>query len=439
MALPYHHFLEKLGISALNPMQEKALDAVSTQRNIILTSPTGSGKTLAFLLPCALELRPEPAHVQLLVIVPSRELALQTEQVFRKMGTGFKVSVCYGGHAVGIEENNLAEPPAVLIGTPGRIAHHLRSGTLDFSRTGMLVLDEFDKSLEAGFEEDLSWILSRCKALKKRVLTSATGGGEVSPFVGLDNPVFLNFNAGSEAAKDSLCLKQITVPGDDKLEALLLLLGKTGPRSTIVFCNHRDAVERIALQLSDYRIAHGIYHGGMEQIDREKTLIRLRNGSIRLLIATDLASRGLDIPEIEVIIHYQLPLTSESLVHRNGRTARMHASGTVYFLLDQGDRLPPFLDVVPEQETLPRDLVMPPPADWTTLYISAGRKDKINKMDIVGMFLQKGGLAREELGRIEVLDHAAYVAVKASCAKKLLAQVRGERIKNARVKIQEAN
>lgn len=435
MSQSYAPLLEKLNITALNPMQERAFETITGKDNVVLISPTGSGKTLAFLLPCIQLLRPAQPHVQLLIIVPSRELAIQTEQVFKKMGTGFKVTTCYGGHAVGIEENNLVEPPAVLIGTPGRIGHHLRTGALHLEHTHMLVLDEFDKSLEAGFDEDMSHIIARCSHLKKRILTSATLGEEIPSFVGLQHPVQLNFSQASETAKTSLRIKSVRVAGDDKLEALMLLLGKAAQSSVIVFCNHREAVDRISQQLKEFNIGHGIYHGGMEQPDREKTLIRLRNQSVRLLVATDLAARGLDIPEIETIIHYQLPMTEDSMIHRNGRTARMQASGTVYFLLDQDDHLPKFLDMEPEEEQLPRNFVMPPAGDWATLYISAGKKDKVNKTDIVGMLIRKGRLQKEEIGRIEVLDHVAYVAVKTAKAQAVLQLVKGEKVKNVKVKI----
>lgn len=439
MSQPYAHLLDKLRIAALNPMQERALATIGTKNHVVLISPTGSGKTLAFLLPCTLELKPEQTFVQLLVVVPSRELAIQTEQVFKKMSTGFKVTTCYGGHAVGIEENNLVEPPAVLIGTPGRIAHHLRTGALSLEKTPLLVLDEFDKSLEAGFDEDMTAIIAQCRHLKKRILTSATAGEEIPAFVGLVDPVWLNFSREPETAKASLQIKSVRVAGDDKLEALMLLLGKVASGSTIVFCNHREAVDRISQQLVEYGVEHGAYHGGMEQADREKTLIRLRNQSTRLLIATDLAARGLDIPEVSVIIHYQLPLTEDSMIHRNGRTARMQSSGTVYFLLDQEDRLPEFLGVTPAEEALPRELRMPPASEWTTLYISAGKKDKVNKTDLVGMLIRKGKLEKEEIGRIEVLDHAAYVAVKTNRIGAVLQQVKGEKIKNIKVKIARAS
>ncbi len=435
----YDPILSKFQITALNEMQQASLKAITEPNDVILISPTGSGKTLAFLLPVLQLLHDKTDEVQVLIIVPSRELALQIEKVFKQMGTQYKINACYGGHSVRIEENNLQHPPAVLVGTPGRIGHHIRRKNLHLNKTHILILDEFDKSLELGFKEDMEFIISHCKNLKKRILTSATKLDEIPDFVGLGNPVSLNYTTEHEELKSLLKLKFVRVPGDDKVAALMLLLGKTSGHSTIVFCNHREAVDRISEQLDIYKVSHGFYHGGLDQIDREKTLIKLRNGSINILITTDLAARGLDIPEIEYIIHYQLPPTEDVMIHRNGRTARMKADGTAYFLLDRDDHLPKFLSSEPEEESLPKKLILPKPCEWKTLYISAGKKDKINKMDVVGMLLQKGQLEKEELGKIDILDHSAYAAIKAGKINKTLQLVREEKIKNKKVKMEIAS
>jgi len=437
--MDYAPILSKFNITALNEMQHAALKAIVQPEDVMIISPTGSGKTLAFLLPVLQLLDRNTDEVQVLIVVPSRELALQIEKVFKQMGTGFKINACYGGHSVRIEENNLQHPPAVLVGTPGRIGHHIRRKNLHLNKTHTLILDEFDKSLELGFKDEMEFIIKSCKHLKKRILTSATKLDEIPDFVGLKNSVSLNYTTSHEELKSALILKSVKVPGDDKLEALMLLLGKTGGDSTIVFCNHREAVDRISQQLDHYKVAHGFYHGGLDQIDREKTLIKLRNGSINILITTDLAARGLDIPEIEYIIHYQLPASEDIMIHRNGRTARMKATGTAYFLLDHSDHLPKFLATIPDEETLPKKLILPKPCEWKTLYISAGKKDKVNKMDVVGMLLQKGQLEKEELGKIDILDHSAYAAIKAGKINKTLQLVRDEKIKNKKVKMEIAS
>ncbi len=417
-------------------MQQAMLQAVPKPNDVVLISPTGSGKTIGFLLPALELLVPEMSGVQVLILVPSRELALQIEQVFKQMGTAHKINCCYGGHSVGIEVNNLEHPPAVLVGTPGRIAHHLRRKNLDLAQTATIILDEFDKSLEMGFKAEMEFILKQCKKARKRILTSATELKELPDFVGIKNKVELNFTAQQADVPSALVMKTVKVPGDDKLQALMLLLGHINAQSTLIFCNHREVVTRISEQFKLHKVDHGLYHGAMEQIDREKTLIKLRNGSINILISTDLAARGLDIPEIEAVIHYQLPPSEDIMVHRNGRTARMHAGGTAYFLLDQKDFLPKFLTTTPEEEKLPQKLTLPKPSKWKTLYIGGGKKDKINKMDIVGMLLQKGQLQKEELGKIEVLDHSAYVAVKSQKMHKTLQLIKDEKIKNKKLKME---
>jgi ATP-independent RNA helicase DbpA len=302
-----------------------------------------------------------------------------------------------------------------------------------------LVLDEFDKSLEAGFQDEMEYILKQMPKLEKRVLTSATAIPKIPGFVRLNQAQTIDYTKGKQQPINSMQLKQVRVLGDDKLEALMLLIGTLEDKSAIVFCNHRDAVNRISEQLAKHNIIHGYYHGGLEQIDREKTLIKLRNKTIQLLISTDLASRGLDIPEIDIVIHYQLPIKEDAMIHRNGRTARMEASGLVYFLLDENDHLPDFLESKPKEIQLPESFQLPTPPQWKTLFIKAGKKDKINKMDIVGMLLQKAKLTKEELGKIEVLDHTAYAAIKTNKFKQVLQLVQTEKLKGRKIRMEEAS
>ena len=424
--------LENLRINALNEMQHAALNAAD-KSDMILLAPTGSGKTLGFLLPILNLLDADIALVQVLIMVPSRELALQIEQVFRTIGSGFKVSCCYGGHATKIEKNNLIQPPAVLIGTPGRIAYHLRNGNFNTEAIHTLILDEFDKALEFGFQADMAAIIGQLDHLKKRILTSATKMEHIPAFTGVSNPTVIDFLSNKTNIPD-LQLKAVMSPAADKLDTLFALICKIGSKATLVFCNHREAVDRISDLLWNRGIVHDVFHGGMEQDDRERALLKFRNGSHRLLITTDLASRGLDIPEIEYVIHYQLPHNEEAFVHRNGRTARMHAKGTSYLILTEDEKLSYIPQ--PEIEGLPDKLKLPEPAPWVTLYIAAGKKDKVNKVDIVGLLLQKGKLAKDELGLIEVLDHSSYAAVKRDKIERVVQLIKAEKIKNKKIKIE---
>jgi len=428
--------LEHLKISALNEMQQAAIEAGKKPNDLILLSPTGTGKTLGFLLPVLNQLNLDVIGVQALILVPSRELAIQIEQVFKTMSTGFKVNCCYGGHSTKVEKNNFNHPPAVLVGTPGRIAFHFRHNSFDPNTVKMIVLDEFDKSLEFGFQEEMSFILNNLKKLNKRMLISATKMQVIPAFTGIINPIELNYLNADNTLLQGLKLKIVKAEGKDKLDALFALICKLGNGASLIFCNHRDAVERISGLLWDKGMAHGIFHGGMEQVDRERALIKFRNGSHKMLITTDLASRGLDIPEIEFVIHYQLPHTLDVFIHRNGRTARMNAKGISYLLLSDGEYIPAFIKDAPELEILPTHNIMPEKSDWVTLYIASGKKDKINKVDIVGLLLQKGKLQKEDLGLIEVLDFSSYVAVNKNKIDALLQLLINEKIKNKKVKIE---
>ena len=417
-------------------MQLASIEANNNSDEVILLADTGSGKTLAFLIPIANLLDRSNPVTQALVVVSSRELALQIEQVFKKMGTGFKVTCCYGGHLRETEENNLKQAPALIIGTPGRLADHIRRGNINTGTISTLVLDEFDKSLEQGFEAEMLFILSSLPALKKRILTSATEAVEVPDFVGLKNPEKLNFLTGEQSP--ALAVQFVRCPDADKPTALFNLICALGNRSTIVFCNQREMVEQASYFLKDKGILNVFYHGAMEQQERDVALCKFRNGTSSLLITTDLAARGLDIPHIRYIIHYQLPTSQESFIHRNGRTARMDASGTAILLLAPHETIPPYIEPEPLEKVLPEQAELPAKPDWTTFYISAGKKDKVNKIDIVGFLSNKGRLKKEDIGLIEVKDFFSFVAVRKSKAGATLQLIKEERIKNKKVKIEIA-
>lgn len=428
--------LEKLKITSLNDMQIAAVAAAAKGSDVVLLAPTGSGKTLAFLLPVLSKLSTEAKGVQALVLVPSRELALQIEQVFRQMGTGFKVNCCYGGHPVKTERNNFEQPPALLIGTPGRIAYHLRHENFDESGITTLVLDEFDKALEFGFQEDMSYIIGKLLSLNQRMLTSATAMEEIPDFTGIQGAAEIDFLKDRKVAPD-LLLRKVETTAADKLDTLFQLICKIGNQRTLIFCNHRETVDRISDLLIDKDLAHDIFHGGMEQDERERALLKFRNGSIKILITTDLAARGLDIPEVDAIVHYQLPYTEDAFLHRNGRTARMNAKGTAYLVIAEDEKYP-FLKTDIAIESLKGKFELPKDSEWQTLYIAAGKKDKVNKIDIVGLLIKKGGLQKEDVGLIEVKDQTSYVAIKRKMVGKVLKALVNERIKNKKVKIEIA-
>jgi superfamily II DNA/RNA helicase len=424
--------LSNLQIEALNEMQQASLEANKTSNEVVLLADTGSGKTLAFLLPVT-QLLEKKSVTQALIIVPSRELALQIELVFKRMGTGFKITCCYGGHKRETEENNLLQAPELIVGTPGRLADHIRRGNITTTHIQHLVLDEFDKSLEQGFEDEMSFIIQSLPAIKKRILTSATEAVDVPSFVGLQDPVKINYLTGEKSP--ALAVQQLWSDDRDKSDTLFRLICRLGNRSTIIFCNQREFVEEATAFLKDKGITNVFYHGAMEQQERDSALCKFRNGSSNVLVTTDLAARGLDIPNIRYIIHYQLPTTQESFTHRNGRTARMDASGTAILILAPHEHIPPYITPEPETIELPATPVLPQKPVWTTLFISAGKKDKVNKVDIVGFLTNKGQLKKEDIGLIEVKDFFSFVGIRKSHASHTITLIKNEKIKNKKVKI----
>ena len=428
--------LTPLKIDELNELQLAALKAVQEDKDLVLLSDTGSGKTLGYLLPILTLMDEKATGTQALVIVPSRELAIQIEQVFKLMGTGLKVTCCYGGHLRETEENNLVEAPALIIGTPGRLADHLRRGNIHPETIRTLVLDEFDKSLELGFQEEMEAIIASLRSLTKRILTSATAAVEIPAFVGLKTAQTLDFLSGEKPER--LALQLVKSPDADKLETLFRLICRIGDRSAVVFCNHRESVERVSAFLKEKSIVNVFYHGALEQPERDSALAKFRNGSSDVLVTTDLASRGLDVPNIRYIIHYHLPATEDVFIHRNGRTARMDASGTAILLLGPEERLPSFITETPTLVELPEKAVLPAKPKWTTLFISLGKKDKVNKVDIVGLFSHKGLLKKDDIGLIEVKDFFSFAGIRKSTVQQVLELIKNEKLKNKKVKIDVA-
>lgn len=427
--------LERLSIAALNPMQEASLAACQQHDEVVLLSNTGSGKTLAFLLPLLPQLQQWPKQTTALILSPTRELALQIESVFKSMGTGLKVTCCYGGHKVEIEENNLKQAPALLIGTAGRMADHIRRGNIQTQHITTLVIDEFDKSVELGFEETMAFIVSELPALRKKILASATNIEQLPAFLKMQQPNVLNFVNDVEIPQEKLSLQVLHCQEKDKIDSLFRLICHLGNRRTIVFCNHRDAVERTAQLLKEKDILNVFYHGAMEQRDRETALCKFSNGTVNVLVTTDLASRGLDIDNVRYIVHYHLPHTEASFTHRNGRTARMDASGTVIMMLGPDEKMPDYVTTTHSEIELPATAEIPEKPKWTTLFIAAGKKDKVNKVDVVGLLTQKGQLKPEDIGLITIKDFYSFVAVRKSKASHCLHLIEQQKIKGIKAKI----
>lgn len=430
--------VQYLGFDKLNEMQEQSLDVSKDKGDILLLSKTGSGKTVAFLLAVLNQLEDKPRETQALIIVPSRELAQQIEQVFRSLRTGLKLTACYGGHKREIEENNLIDAPSIIVGTAGRLCDHIRRKSIQLDTIHTLVLDEFDKSLELGFEEEMNFIVSSLKNIKKQILCSATNIKKYPAFVKLHEPFEVNFL--EEFLTDSLGIdyKKVVSPDKDKVATLYDLLCHIGSRSSIIFCNHRESVERVSDFLKEKHVQSVFYHGAMEQLNRDTNLFKFKNGSVPFLVCTDLAARGLDIAHVRNIIHYHLPFTEDTFTHRNGRTARMDASGSVILILNPEERVPDFVPKEIEEIKFAEQLHHPEKAEWTTVFIHAGKKNKINKVDIVGFFGNRGDLKKEDIGLIEVKDFFSFVAIRRSKVGNTMNLIKDQRLKGKKIKIQIA-
>ena len=429
---------ERLGIDKINAMQAKMLEQATGQRDIILLSPTGSGKTLAFTLPVMRMLRPSTGRVQSVVIAPSRELVIQIASVVREIARGLKVTALYGGHNVEDEVNTLSVTPDIIVATPGRLLDHLRRRNVDAMPTRMLVLDEFDKSLELGFEEEMRKITGRLKNVSRVILTSATDLPVLPEFLKLDNPVKLDYLEANADLRSRLRVHRVDSDGRDKLASLLALLhtlaSREGMQRTIIFVNHRESAERVADFLMRNEVDCALYHGALEQRDREKALSMFNNGSRPVLVATDLAARGLDIERVGRIIHYHLPLTPETYTHRNGRSARVEEEGDVYLLVGPDEQLKPFMeadDTVETDSSAEANLR----SNLSTLWISAGKKEKLSRGDIVGFLVKEGGLEASAIGKINVFDHYSLVAVPCKGVKRLVELLSTKKIKGEKRKI----
>lgn len=431
--------LDKLGISELNKMQQEAMNVILRKNDdVVILSPTGSGKTLAYLLPLVQKIDSQLSHVQMLVVVPGRELALQSQRVLKDMGTGLRSMALYGGRATMDEHRKMREvQPQVVFATPGRFNDHLLKENVSPLFIKYVVIDEFDKCLEMGFREEMSLLMGRLRHAEQTILLSATDAEEIPRFVRMGHTQRLDYLVKEEQVSERVLLYKVISPTKDKLETLKQLLLDFGDESTVVFLNYRDSVERTAAFLRECGFSISMFHGGLEQKQREGALYRFSNGSANVLVCTDLASRGLDIPDIQNIVHYHLPLGEDGYIHRVGRTARWDKSGKTFFVLNQEEQIPDYI------EGNVKDFIPSPLNDhpqlpkMATLYIGKGKKDKISKGDVVGFLCKIGGLKSDEIGRIDVNDRYSYVAVKQKRLASVLRNVQGEKIKGLKTIFEE--
>ncbi|MDE6296217.1 MAG: DEAD/DEAH box helicase [Muribaculaceae bacterium] len=424
---------EKLNIEELNPMQTKMLRSFSEAKDIILLSPTGSGKTLAFILPVLKLLKPSTGRVQAVVIAPSRELVIQITRIMNSIASGFKVTPLYGGHKVEDEVNSLGAGTDIVVATPGRLLDHINRRNIDLLPTRILVLDEFDKSLELGFEKEMKKIVERLKNVSRTILTSATRADVLPDFLNLNQPLTLNFLGESHELRSRIHSHRVDTDGKDKLNSLRILLNDLASKKgenerSIVFVNHRESADRVADYLKKHGVPAVLYHGQLDQREREQAVAMFNNGSRPVLVATDLAARGLDIENVKSIIHYHQALTPETYTHRNGRTARVDREGDIYVLVGPEEDVKEFTEF---DDTYYPDYDAPEGkgSQFDTIYFSAGKKEKLSKGDILGFLIKECDIPGDSIGKIDVYDHYALAAVKSNVAEEVVKRGKGKKIK----------
>lgn len=434
-----------MGISQLNDMQEEALAAiVRSNDDVVILSPTGTGKTLAYLLPLVQLINEEKPSLQAIVVTPGRELALQSSEVLKSMGCGLHSMAVYGGRPAMDEHRELRKVcPQIIFGTPGRLNDHLVKGNIVADDVRFLIIDEFDKCLEMGFQNEMAILLSNLPYVKRRVLLSATESEVMPRFVNMGHTQRLDYRQEEEQVSSRVHIYSIESPQNDKLEPLRQLLLERGEESTVVFLNYRESVERVADFLRKAGFTLSAFHGGLEQKQREDALYRFANGSANIMVCTDLASRGLDIPDIDNIVHYHLPETEQNYVHRVGRTARWDKQGRSFFLLKAGEHIPDYVEETPTAYNLKADADgstperVPARPKMVTIYIGKGKRDKLSRGDIVGFLCKKGGLQGSEIGKISVEERFTYVAIAREKLRQVLKNTAGEKIKGVKTIIEE--
>ena len=432
----------KLGLTSLSDMQRETIHAVmNTEDDVVVLSPTGTGKTLAYLLPLTEMMADDTLSA--VVVVPGRELALQSCQVMKSMACPLRPMALYGGRPTMDEHRELRKiQPNIVFGTPGRLNDHIAKGNLPVDKVRWLVIDEFDKCLEMGFMDEMTTLISSLPAVRRRILLSATDSETIPQYVNMQRMTLVDHR---QDHAERIHLYTVKSDGKDKLPTLEKLLLDFGDESTVVFLNHRESVERTARYLMEKGFAVSLFHGGLEQREREAALYRFANGSANILVTTDLASRGLDVPQIDNVVHYHLPETHAAYIHRTGRTARWNRQGRAFFLLSDGETLP-YLDFksLPLYTPLSHregqeggPLPTPAKPKMVTLYIGKGKRDKLSKGDIVGFLCKKGGLQSSEIGMISVMERYTYVAVSRQRVKSVLANVSGEKIKGVKTIVEK--
>jgi ATP-independent RNA helicase DbpA len=433
--------LASLGYESMTPIQAQSLPPILAGQDVIAQGKTGSGKTAAFGLGLLAKLDASNFSVQALVLCPTRELADQVSKAIRELARttqNVKVLTLCGGMPFGPQAGSLEHGAHIVVGTPGRVEDHLRKSTLDLSQLTTLVLDEADRMLEMGFQESLDAIVAYTPIQRQTLLFSATFQEEIQTIAKriLIDPVM----AKVEARHDNATIEQhfYKVADDaERMTALRLLLLKYRPESAVVFCNTKRETQELADELQSARFSVLALHGDLEQRDRDKTLVRFANKSAAILVATDVAARGLDIDSLDAVFNYHIARDSEVHVHRIGRTGRAGSKGMAFTFYADKDGykialLEEYLGLIVAPENLPPQHVLEKPplkAAMATLRVDGGKKQKVRPGDILGALTGENGIAGDQVGKINVFDNFAYVAVSRDAAKAALKKLSEGKLK----------
>jgi ATP-dependent RNA helicase DbpA len=438
--------IDALSYTAMTPVQAQALPAILEGRDVIAQAPTGSGKTAAFGLGLLHRLDPLDAATQALVLCPTRELADQVGKQLRKLATGIpnlKISILCGGLPLAPQLASLAHEPHVVVGTPGRIQELVQKKALQLGRIGTLVLDEADRMLDMGFEDAIRDIVKRLPKQRQTLLFSATFPDAIRSLGNamLRDAFEVSIGGGTEPAT----IEQLffEVEQDRKAPLLAALLLRYKPESCVVFCNMRKDTEEVTGSLAHYGFTALALHGDMEQRDREEVLVRFANRSCAVLVASDVAARGLDVEDLGAVVNYDLPSDADTYLHRIGRTGRAGREGLALSLCMPHEL--PRKTAISERlgKPLRWERLQPlsgkpqhvPPAAMVTLRIDAGRTDKLRPGDIVGALTGDAGLKAEAIGKIDVFATRSYVAIARAHAETALSRLRAGKIKNRKFRI----
>ncbi|MBI3555125.1 MAG: ATP-dependent RNA helicase DbpA [Deltaproteobacteria bacterium] len=438
----------ELGYEFLTPVQAQSIPLLLEGKDLIGQAKTGSGKTAAFTLPILEKIDLRQRRIQALVLCPTRELCTQVVREVRKLGrrhSGLQVLDCSGGQPLRPQMSALQQGVHVVVGTPGRVLDHLNRATLDLKSVGTLVLDEADRMLDMGFQEDMESILRAIPKQRQTVFFSATFPRSIESMSKSyqRDPVRVTIE---EQAELSPAISQIyyEIEFDTKFAALLFALKEHKPESAIIFCNLKTTVAMLTEDLLDSGVSTACLHGDLEQNERDRVMAKFRNHSIRVLVATDVAARGIDVENLDLVLNFDLPPKADVYVHRIGRTGRAGKEGLAVSFAAQREKskihaIEEFTGVTIERREVPSkaslqsrksEVILPAGAEMETLFISGGRKQKMRPGDILGALTgEAGGLSGSDIGKIEIHDNFAYVAVS-----RAVAQVALERLRNGRIK-----